>query len=188
MEGEPGTVFDDEVVVERVRFVAEDTGFGVVEADRDGDEIVLVGLIGHLERGERVGVRGVWQDDTRFGMQVKVEQAEPRGPTGTKGLILYLERVKGIGPTRAARLFQAFGDDVLHAVDRDPRAAFKPVGLSARQAAEAAPSWDGLRSTRALHLLLAPHGLAWLVARLDKQYGPSAHRVVRERPYELTSV
>jgi exodeoxyribonuclease V alpha subunit len=188
MEGEPGTAFDGEVVIARVRFVAEDTGFGVVEADRDGDEIVLVGLIGHLERGERVGVRGVWQDDRRFGMQVKVEQAEPRGPTGTKGLILYLERVKGIGPTRAARLYQAFGDDVLDAVDRDPRAAFKSVGLSGRQASEAARSWDGLRSTRALHLLLAPHGLAWLVARLDKQYGPNAHRVVREHPYELTSV
>ncbi len=188
MEGEPGTVFEDEVVIERVRFVAEDTGFGVVEADRDGDEIVLVGLIGHLERGERVEVRGIWQDDRRFGMQVKVAHAEPRGPTGTKGLILYLERVKGIGPTRAAKLFQAYGEDVLDAVDRDPRAAFKSVGLSARQAGEAARSWDGLRSTRALHLLLAPHGLAWLVARIDKQYGPGAHRIVREHPYELTSV
>jgi exodeoxyribonuclease V alpha subunit len=188
VEGEPGTRFEEEVVVERVRFVAEDTGFGVVEADRDGDEIILVGLIGHLEKGERVGVRGVWQDDRRFGMQVKVEHAEPHGPTGTKALILYLERVKGIGPTRAAKLFQRYGDDVLDAVDADPREAFRAVGLSGRQATEAARSWDGLRSTRALHLLLAPHGLAWLVARIDKQYGPSAHRVVREHPYELTSV
>ena len=77
---------------------------------------------------------------------------------------------------------------MLEAVDRDPRAAFKAVGLNGRQATEATRSWDALRSTRALHLLLAPHGLAWLVARLDKQYGPSAHRVVREHPYELTSV
>ena len=53
---------------------------------------------------------------------------------------------------------------------------------------EAARSWDALRSTRALHLLLAPHGLAWLVPRIDKHYGPTAHRVVREQPYELTSV
>lgn len=188
MEGEPGTRFEDEVVVDRVRFAAPDTGFGVVEADRDGDEVVLVGLIGHLEPGERAAVTGVWQDDRRFGMQVKVAEARPLGPTGTKGLILYLERVKGIGPTRAAKLFQAFGDEVLDVVDRDPRAAFRAVGLNGRQAAEATRSWDKLRSTRGLHLLLAPHGLAWLVPRLDKQYGPSAHRVVREHPYELTSV
>lgn len=188
MEGEPGTRFEDEVVIDRVRFAAPDTGFGVVEADRAGDEIVLVGLIGHLERGERVAVTGVWQDDRRFGMQVKVTHAQPQGPSGAKGLILYLERVKGIGPTRAARLFQAYGDGVLEFVDRDPREAFKSVGLNGRQASDAARSWDTLRSTRALHLLLAPRGLAWLVPRIDKQYGPSAHRVVREHPYELTAV
>ena len=144
----------------------------MIEADRDGDEIVVVGLIGHLEAGERVAVRGTWQDDKRFGMQVKAQSRQPIGPAGPKGLITYLERVKGIGPTRAARLFQAHGEAVLEAVDADPRAAFKSVGLNARQAGEAAKAWDTLRSTRALHLLLAPHGLAWLVARIDKQYGP----------------
>ena len=188
VEGTPGSRFEDEVVVERVRFVAADTGFGVVEADRDGDEVVMVGLIGHLETGERVAVDGTWQDDRRFGMQVKVDRAEPIAPSGPENLILYLERVKHVGPMRAARLFEAHGESVLEAVDADPRGAFKAAGLSARQATDAARSWDTLRSTRALHLLLAPHGLAWLVARIDREYGPSAHRIVREEPYELTSV
>lgn len=188
MEGDPGTRFEDQVVVDRVRYVAPDTGFGVVEADRDGDEIVLIGLIGHLEAGERVAVAGTWQDDKRFGLQVKVDAAQPLAPAGAKALILYLERVKHIGPTRAAKLLQAHGEAVLDAVDADPRGAFKAAGLNGRQATEAARAWDGLRSTRALHLLLAPHGLAWLVPRIDKHYGPSAHRVVREHPYELTAI
>ncbi len=188
VEGRPGTRFEDEVVVGRVRFAAPDTGFGVVEAEREGDDLVLVGLIGHLEAGERVAVDGTWQDDRRFGMQVKVDRAQPLAPSGPQGLILYLERVRHVGPARAARLLQVHGERVLDAVDADPRGAFKDAGLGARQAGEAARSWDGLRSTRALHLLLAPHGLAWLVPRIDRQYGPSAHRVVREQPYELTSV
>src|SRR5438270_10379450 len=37
-------------------------------------------------------------------------------------------------------------------------------------------------------MLLAPHGLAYLAARIHNEYGPSAHRVVRDQPYELTSV
>jgi exodeoxyribonuclease V alpha subunit len=49
-------------------------------------------------------------------------------------------------------------------------------------------SWDELRVTRQLHLLLAPHGLAYLVARIHASYGSTAHRVVAKRPYELTSV
>src|SRR4051794_38797670 len=137
VEGRPGTSFEDEVVIDRVRFAAPDTGFGVVEADRDGDEVVLVGLIGHLEAGERVAVTGTWQDDRRFGMQVRVEHARPVAPSGPKAVILYLERVKHVGPMRAARLYEAYGDDVLDAVDADPRGAFKAAGLSARQATEA---------------------------------------------------
>jgi exodeoxyribonuclease V alpha subunit len=188
MDGDPGTRFEDEVVIDRVRFSAPATGFGVVDAERDGDEIVLVGLVGHLERGERVAIVGTWQDDQKFGMQVRVASATAVAPSGPKALILYLERVKGVGAVRAARLYERYGDAVLEAIDDDPRAAFKAVGLSARQAAEAARSWDALRSARALHLLLTPHGLAWLVPRLEEHYGVVAHRVVREEPYELTSV
>ena len=189
MEGAPGTRFEEEVVVERVRFVAPDTGFAVVEADRDGDEIIVVGPLSHVEAGERVAIAGVWQDDRRFGMQVKAERAEPLAPTGAKAVLSYLERTRHVGPARAAKLLARYGEDgVLDAVDADPRAAFKAAGLNARQAGEAAKSWDALRSTRALHLLLAPHGLAWLVPRIDKHYGPRAHRILREEPYELTSI
>jgi exodeoxyribonuclease V alpha subunit len=189
VEGTPGTRFEDEVVVRRVRFAAEETGFGVVEADREGDEVILVGPVAHVETGERLRIAGTWQEDRRFGLQVRVDAAEALAPSGTRAVMAYLERVKGIGPGRAAKLLARHGEDrVLDAIDADPRRAFKEAGLSARQAGDAAKSWDTLRSVRALHMLLAPHGLAWLVPRIDKHYGSRAHRVVREEPYELTSV
>jgi len=189
VEGTPGSRFQDEVVVERVRFVSAETGFAVVETERDGDEVILVGPLGHLERGERVAVTGVWQDDRRFGMQVKADRAEPLAPAGTRGVMAYLERVKHVGPGRAAKLIARYGEaGVLEAIDEDPRRAFREVGLSLRQAGEASKAWDGLRSSRALHLLLAPHGLAWLVPRIERHHGPRAHRIVREAPYDLTSV
>ncbi|HVL95915.1 MAG TPA: AAA family ATPase [Solirubrobacteraceae bacterium] len=188
VEGEPGSAFEDEVVIRRVRFTAPDGAFAVLEADRDGDEVVLVGPVAHLEERERVAVSGTWQDDKRFGMQVRVARAEPLPPSGDEALLAYLRRVKHVGDTRAARLLDRHGPRVLDAIDEDPRAAFKRAGLSARQAGEAAKAWDALRSQRALHLLLAPHGLAWLVPRIDKHYGGRAHRVVKEEPYELTTV
>src|SRR4051794_39742465 len=134
VEGTPGTSFEDEVLIRRVRFAAADTGFAVVEGERDGDEVVLVGALAHLEPGERVAVTGTWQDDRRFGMLVRAERAEPFGPSGAKALITYLERVKGIGPTRAARLYQAYGDGVLEAVGGGPRRGVHHAGLSAPQA------------------------------------------------------
>jgi exodeoxyribonuclease V alpha subunit len=188
IEGTPGAPFESEVLIRRRRWSSDESGFAVVDAERDGDEIVLVGVIAHLEERERVRVAGVWQDDRRFGMQVRVATAEPLPPSGDAALIAYLKRVKHIGAGRAARLVARHGDDVLDAIDRDPHAAFRAVGLNPRRTSEAIRSWDALRSTRALHLLLAPHGLAWLVPRIAERHGDRAHHVVRRQPYELTSV
>src|SRR5918997_1009714 len=188
IDGEPGTAFSDEVVVRRLRFSSEDSGFAVIDADRSGDDVVLVGTIAHLEERERVRVEGVWHDDRRFGMQVKVRLAEPVAPTGEEALIAYLKRVKHIGGGRAARLVERFGERVLESIDADPVRAFRAAGLNPKRTNEAIRSWNALRSTRALHLLLAPHGLAWLVPRIAAEYGDRANDVVKSRPYELTSV
>ena len=188
IEGTPGTPFEGEVVIRRRRFASDESGFAVIDAERDGDELVLVGVIAHLEERERARVAGTWQDDRRYGLQVKVATAEPIAPTGEVALTAYLKRVKHVGPGRAARLLDRYGDAVLEAIDQDPHAAFRAAGLNPRRTNEAIRSWHGLRSTRALHLLLAPHGLAWLVPRIAQEHGDRAHHVVRERPYDLTSV
>jgi exodeoxyribonuclease V alpha subunit len=188
LDGTPGTSFDGEVVIRRRRWASEETGFGVLDAAWEDDEIVLVGTIAHLEERERARVTGVWKEDRRYGLQVNVAVAEPLPPSGEAALIAYLLRVKHVGRVRAARLLERYGDDVLDAIDRDPVVAFRGAGLNVRRVNEAVRSWHGLRSTRGLHLLLAPHGLAWLVPRLVKEYGDRAQEVVRARPYDLTSV
>jgi exodeoxyribonuclease V alpha subunit len=188
IEGIPGTPFQDEVVIRRLRWSSDETGFAIIDADRAGDEVVLVGTLAHLEERERVRIEGLWQDDRRYGLQVKVATAEPLAPTGDAALVAYLKRVRHVGAGRAARLLELYGEGVLDVIDQDPRAAFRRLGLGPGRITEAVKSWDGLRSSRALHLMLAPHGLAWLVPRIEKHYGSRAHRVVRERPYDLTSV
>src|SRR4051794_23988378 len=185
----PGTRFADTVKVRKVRFASGDGAFAVIDASSsEGDDIVLVGPLSHLEEREHVRVTGVWQDDKRFGPQVKVKLAEPVPPSGEEALLAYLKRVRHIGATRAAKLLDKYGDHVLVTIDDDPGLAFRRLGLNPQRAKEATKSWNELRSTRALHLLLAPHGLAWLVPRIANEYGERAHEVVRKRPYELTSV
>ena len=92
-------------------------------------------------------------------------------------------------PSALPALVARYGaEHVLEAIDRGPQEAFASVGLRRERAEEAAGSWDALRVTRQLHLMLAPHGLAYLVRRIHSDYGSGAHRIVSERPYELTSV
>ncbi len=183
-----GTPFAAEVVVRGQRFANEDSGFAVLDAEADGRHVVLVGPLAHLEQRERASVTGAWVRDPRYGPQVKVREAHPLAPTDEAALVAYLRRVRHVGPRRAAALYDAHGESVLSAIDADPRAAFARAGLSTTRAGEAARSWDALRATRGLHLLLAPHGLAHLTGRIHRHYGDRAYRVVAERPYELTAV
>ena len=183
-----GTAFAAEVLVRGQRFANEETGFAVLDGDADGQHVVLVGPLAHLEQGERAAVTGAWVRDPRYGPQVRVREAHPLAPTDEAALVAYLRRVRHVGPRRAAALFAAHGAGVLEAVDADPRRAFERAGLSPARAREAARSWDALRATRGLHLLLAPHGLAHLTGRIHRHYGDRAYRVVAERPYELTAV
>ena len=43
IEGIPGTPFEDEVLIRRRRWTSDETGFAIIDADRNGDEVVLVG-------------------------------------------------------------------------------------------------------------------------------------------------
>jgi exodeoxyribonuclease V alpha subunit len=184
------TDFDQEVTIRRTRYASDTTGWAVVDAaGADGEPVVLVGPLIHLEERERARVLGTWVDDSRYGPQVKVSEARPLSPTDAETLVLYLRRVRHVGAKRAVRLIDHYGTArVLEEIDRDPEAAFAAAGLGEGRAAEATASWQGLRVTRQLHMLLAQHGLGYLVQRIHSEYGSDADRVVRSRPYELTSL
>ncbi len=184
------SAFDAEITVRRTRFAKAQTGWAVVEAtEADGKPIVLVGPLIHLEERERAHVVGTWVTDSRFGPQVKVAEARPLPPSDAESLSALLTRVKHIGAKRAAALIDRYGPaQVIEAIDRDPAGAFAAAGLRRRRAQEAAGSWETLRATRRLHMLLAPHGLAYLATRIHNEYGDAGPRVVAEQPYELTRV
>ena len=182
--------FDGVVTVRFIRYTNEATGWAVVDAvSADGSPVVLVGPLVHLEQGERAQIVGDWVDDSRYGPQVKAQQARPLPPEDPAVLVGYLKRVKHVGAKRAQQLVDAYGpEDVLDRIDGDPERAIAGVGLSANRLQEAVESWQAIRVTRRLHLLLAPHGLAYLAARIHEQYGADAPNLIGANPYELTSV
>ena len=182
--------FDDEVTVRYVRFANEQSGWAVLDAaGPDGAPVALVGPLVHLEEGERVRIVGDWVNDSRYGRQVKVSEARPLPPQDPAALTGYLRRIKHVGTRRAEDLVARFGpEQVLDVIDSDPAHAFGQIGLRAGRAQEAAESWQKLRVTRRLHLLLAPHGLAYLASRIHEHYGTAAHQILTDDPYRLTSV
>ncbi|HET9102815.1 MAG TPA: AAA family ATPase [Solirubrobacteraceae bacterium] len=182
--------FEGDVTIRFVRFANGDTGWAVLDAAAaDGTPVSLVGPLVHLEERERVRISGVWENDRRYGPQVRVQRAEPLAPDDPQALAGYLRRVKHVGAKRAAALVDAHGPEaVFQAIDSDPEGAFAAAGLPGARAREAAESWQAMRVTRRLHLLLAPHGLAYLAGRIHDHYGDDAHERIAADPYALTSL
>src|ERR687896_242994 len=122
--------FEGEVVIRRRRWASAESGFAVLDADCDGEEL------------EGARIAGEWQHDPRLGLQVRVATAEPLPPSGEPALTAYLRRVKHVGTRRAERLLARWGDDVLEAIDRDPGTALRAAGGSRWRLDEGVPSWD----------------------------------------------
>ncbi len=172
-------------------FTAPDDGYAVLEVlDSDsGEEVIMVGPVAHLGVGDRAQVSAEWQTHPKHGVQLKATGALPLDPVGREGQLAYLTTLRHIGPARAEQLIDAHGSSVLEVIAADPAGTFSGLrGLSPRQAAAAAESWNATRAVRDLHVQLAPHGLAHLAARLHARHGPDAMRVLHEDPYSLTEI
>ena len=83
-----------------------------------------------------------------------------------RAVTAYLLPIRHVGAKRAAKLIDCMAAEVIDAIDADPRGAFAAAGLGRSARARGGGSrGSGLRVTRRLHLLLAPHGLGYLACR-----------------------
>jgi exodeoxyribonuclease V alpha subunit len=174
-----------------VIFRAEDDGYAVLEVQEagSGEGFALVGPVAHLQAGDRAEVSGEWQTHSRYGRQLRAQGAVPLDPSDRDGQIAYLTSLRNIGPTRAERLVDEHGENVLRTIAADPQRVFGSLrGISANQAAAATESWHASRAVRDLHIRLAPHGLAFLAAPIYARFGDRSMTVLHEDPYRLTEV
>ena len=183
--------FDSQVTIRQPALCQRGERLG---GDRGGrrrrQPVVLVGPLIHLEERERAHVVGSWVDDSRYGMQVKVSEARPLPPTDVESVTMYLRRVKHVGAKRAAKLIERYGAHaVLDAIDADPHAAFAGGGAAPRRGATRRPRRGSGCASRAGCICCSRRtgSLTWCRGSRTPT-ATSAHRVVSERPYELTSV
>jgi exodeoxyribonuclease V alpha subunit len=175
-----------------VIYRAEDDGYAVLEvreAEGEGFGFALVGPVAHLSPGDRAEVSGEWQTHSRYGRQLRAQGALPLDPADREGQVAYLTTLRHIGPARAERLVDEYGEGVMQAIAADPQRVFSSLrGVSGDQAAAATQSWHESRAVRDLHVQLAPHGLAHLAAAIHARYGERSMAILHEDPYRLTEV
>jgi exodeoxyribonuclease V alpha subunit len=180
---------DLSVEVMHVRWSVPDGDFAVLDAVSDeGEQVVLVGSLAHINEGEALQVGGGWRRHARHGWQFGVDRVRILEPVSERAVMAYLESVKHVGPRGAATLLQRHGPgEVLAAIDRDPERALGAVpGIGPRRLPSAVESWRGQRELRELRLFLDTHGVdASAASRIARHFGTGSIARLQRDPYAI---
>src|SRR5712691_3260178 len=152
------------------------------------DLTTIVGTLPGVHVGELLLVEGEWEKDPKYGRRLHIISFTQRLPASIEGITRYLGSglIKGVGPKKAQRIVEHFGEQTLAIIEQQPERLSEVKGISVKDREQIAKSWAEQSEIKELHLFLQSHDVSMnLATRIYKQYGQESIKVVRENPYKL---
>jgi exodeoxyribonuclease V alpha subunit len=176
--------------VERVSFHNANDGFVVLRVRPKGTSgvVTVVGHIAAVAEGESILAKGGWRDDRTHGRQFMAETIAPQRAQGRLQIETFLGSgaIRGVGPSTAKLMYVHFGEKVFDVLDQTPERLRELPGIGPLRARMIGQSWSEQRGLRELMLFLTDSGIGTTrAARIQKQFGPDAIRLIKENPYRL---
>ena len=134
-------------------------------------------------------VEGEWVNKPKHGWQFAISSFWEVIPPTKEGLKEYMARsIRGIGPATANAIYKKFGAETPDILDNHPERLTEVKGISPRKAKLIGEQVYATRRARDVICYLAPFKISVRTCNLIVQhYEGNAMRIIRERPYELTS-
>ena len=175
--------------VTRTLYSNEESGWCAIRlSDDERGSFAATGPLLGVREGDELRLTGKWVDHSRFGEQFEVSSYVQIAPSTLEGIRRFLStgRIKGIGPTMAGRIVDAFGLETLDIVEREPARLLEIHGIGNATLAKVKASWEKHRGIQQIMVFLTGHGIPPGVAvKAYGKYGSAAVEVVRENPYRL---
>ena len=175
--------------VGRITYHNPENHYTVARLDFDGGPgTTIVGTIFPVTQGEEIKVTGAWKRHPRYGLQFHVDHWYKVDPATLEGIERYLGSglIKGIGPSYAKRLVQAFGLDTLQILSEQPLRILEVEGIGEVRARRIMQAWQEQRGMQDVMVFLQGHGVgASLALRIYRVFGADTIAQVRENPYAL---
>ncbi|HWZ18276.1 MAG TPA: helix-hairpin-helix domain-containing protein, partial [Ktedonobacteraceae bacterium] len=152
------------------------------------DLTTIVGVLPGVHVGELLSVEGEWEKDPKYGRQLHITSFTQRLPASKEGITRYLGSglIKGVGPKKAQRIVDHFGEQTLAIIEQQPERLSEVKGISAKNREQIEKSWAEQGEIKELHIFLQEYNVSMnLATRIYKQYGQDSIKVVRENPYQL---
>jgi exodeoxyribonuclease V alpha subunit len=178
--------------VERIVFSSDDTLYTVARLKVSGipGVVTVVGQLAGINPGEILRVSGDWEIHPKHGQQFKAETYSVSRPAHVKGIEKYIGSglIRGIGPEMAKRLVGRFGAKTLDVIEHSAEDLLGVEGIGEKRLEMIRKAWEDQREVREVMIFLQGHGVSTgYSAKIFKQYGQDAIRVVQDNPYRLAA-
>ena len=175
--------------VHKITYHHPDTNYTVLRLDvENAPGVTVVGAVYPVSEGEEIKVFGFWKTHPRYGQQFQADHWEKVDPATLEGIEKYLGSgmIKGIGPTYARRLVDAFGLETLTILSQEPHRVLEVEGIGAARARGIMQAWEAQRGMQDIMVFLQGHGIgAALALKIYRFYGLDTIRRVKDNPYAL---
>ena len=178
--------------LDRIVYQNPDSLYTVLRLKLDGsaDPVTVVGQLSGCNPGETLKLSGVWETHPKYGRQFKAESCSVQLPADVGDIERYLASgvIKGLGPEMARRMIQRFGKATLATLEHNPESLKAVPGIGPKRLETIKKAWEDQRDVREGLIFLQGQGIGPShSARILKQYGQEAIRLVRENPYRLSA-
>lgn len=176
--------------VEEIVFKNDDNGFVIAVIESENEYIYIKGCMPYLQEGENASFQGTFKSHAVYGEQFEVNHWEVILPTDEVDIRHYLASglIKGIGPSMAERIVDAFGVDTFDVIQLAPRRLLEVSGIGEKKLEEIVEAFREQVGARDVIIFLQKFGLTTNQAvKVFKKLGATAKQVVSENPYELAS-
>ena len=174
--------------VETIVYKNEETGFTVLELDKDGELITVVGELSTVGEGEILTLHGSFRTHPSYGTQFKAVAAQQKLPSSAAAILRYLSSgaIKGIGPVLASRMVAEFGDDTLQVLENEPDRLSCIQGISPAKCEKLKEELGRMFGMRSIMLFLSQFGIdSSTSVSIWKRWGTMSKRMIEENPYLL---
>ena len=175
-------------IVEDVIYRSPDSGYAVIEVDYEGEPVTMVGELASVSEGEEVLAYGRFVSHPTYGSQFRCDGFQIALPTSSAAILRFLSgrAIQGIGQTIARRLVEAFGDDTLEVLAREPEKLERIKGLSRKKAEEISSEVSRIFGLTETIRTLSSMGLnTGESLQLYKAFGYDAAAMITDNPYML---
>ena len=176
--------------IESIIYHSEDQGFSILHVSREkgqSDAIILVNMV-EVNIGITIKVEGDWVQNKQYGKQFKVKSWEEVQPTDTYGIEKYLSSgfIKGVGPSLARAIVEAFGTATLDIIESHSEELLKIPKIGRKKAERIWDSYDRHKGIRDIMIFLKAHDISDCFAtKIYSEYGEDSIETLTTNPYQL---